>query len=152
MSKSDEGRLSLTLNSIFMKQLKYSIGIDMAKTQFKACFSVIDEQQKVTIKSQGTFANNLTGFEELYAWTQKHTREKLPLHFLVEATGIYHENLAWFLYTKDCSISVILPNKAKKYIQGLGLKSKNDKSEPKNYSHSPKSIDVKKARVLARAF
>jgi transposase len=53
------------------------------------------------------------------------------VHFLVEATGIYHENLAWFLYDNDCSISVILPNKAKKYLQGIGLKSKNDKIDAK---------------------
>jgi transposase len=121
----------LNLNSFFMRQLKYSVGIDMAKAQFKVCFSVIDDQQKVTTKSQGSFPNNLDGFEKFYAWTQKHVREKLPLHFLVEATGIYHENLAWFLYNKDCSISVILPNRAKKYIQGLGLKSKNDKIDAK---------------------
>jgi transposase len=114
-----------------MEQLKYSVGIDMAKDQFKVCFSAIDRQQKVTIKATGSFNNNLTGFEEFYAWTRKHMREKIPVHYLVEATGIYHENLAWFLYTKDCSISVILPNKAKKYIQGLGLKSKNDKIDAK---------------------
>ena len=95
-----------------MRQLKYSVGIDVAKAQFKVCFSVIDDQQKVTTKSQGTFTNNLEGFEEFYAWTRKHAREKLPLHFLVEATGIYHENLAWFMDTiaelwgisKDCPI------------------------------------------------
>jgi len=114
-----------------MKQLKYSVGIDMAKDQFKACFSVIDQQQKVTIKATGSFKNNATGFEDFYAWKRKHAREKLPVHYLVEATGIYHENLAWFLYNKNCSVSVILPNKAKKYIQGLGLKSKNDKIDAK---------------------
>ncbi len=96
-----------------MKQLKYSVGIDMAKDQFKACFSVIDEQQKVTIKATGSFKNNANGFDEFLDWTRKHTREKIPMHYLVEATGIYHENLAWFLFSKDCSVSVILPNKAK---------------------------------------
>lgn len=127
-----------------MKQLKYSVGIDMAKAQFKVCFSVIDEQQKVTVKGQGSFSNNLSGFEEFYAWTKKHTRDKIPVHFLLEATGIYHENLAWFLYKNDCSISVILPNKAKKYIQGLGLKSKNDKIDAKGLAKmcAEQSLDL----------
>ena len=114
-----------------MKQLKYSVGIDMAKDQFKGCLSVIDQQQTVTIKATGSFRNNPTGFEEFYAWTRRHAREQLPVHYLMEATGIYHENLAWFLYTKDCAVSVILPNKAKKYLQGLGLKSKNDRIDAK---------------------
>jgi transposase len=127
-----------------MKQLKYSVGIDMAKDQFKACFSVIDQQQRVTIKATSGFSNNLTGFEEFYAWTRKHAREKIPVHYLVEATGIYHENLAWFLYNKDCSVSVILPNKAKKYIQGLGLKSKNDKIDAKGLARmcAEQSLDL----------
>jgi transposase len=127
-----------------MKHLKYSVGIDMAKGQFKACISVIDEQQKVTIKATGSFTNNLHGFEEFRLWTSKHTRDKLPVRFLVEATGIYHENLAWFLYSKDHAISVILPNKAKKYIQGLGLKSKNDKIDAKGLAQmcAEQSLDL----------
>src|SRR6185436_15691482 len=127
-----------------MEQLKYSVGIDMARDQFKTCFSAIDRQQKVTIKATGSFNNNVSGFEEFYAWTRKHTREKIPVYYLVEATGIYHENLAWFLYTKECSISVILPNKAKKYIQGLGLKSKNDKIDAKGLAKmcAEQSLDL----------
>jgi transposase len=49
----------------------------------------------------------------------------------MEATGVYYEKLAWFLHRKGLYISVVLPNKAKKYMQGLGLKSKNDKIDAK---------------------
>jgi transposase len=45
----------------------------------------------------------------------------------MEAIGIYYEQLAWYLFDKDCSVSVVLPNKAKKYKESLGLKSKTDK-------------------------
>src|SRR5687768_14774168 len=101
-----------------MTHLKYSVGIDMAKQQFKACLATIDQQQKVTIKATSSFSNSIDGFEEFHAWVRKHHREQIPIHFLMEATGIYHEHLAWFLYNKDCRITVILPNKAKKYLQG----------------------------------
>lgn len=131
MSKSDEGSCRRTSTPLFMANLKYSIGIDVAKDQLKICISVIDDQQKVTVKATSSFKNAVSGFEELYAWTRRHAKEKLPVRYLMEATGIYHENLAWFLYCKDCSLTVILPNKAKKYIQGLGLKSKNDKIDAK---------------------
>jgi transposase len=117
-----------------MTNLKYSVGIDVAKGDFKSCMSVIDSQQKVTVKSTGTFKNTLKGFEEFYRWTTKHTKEDIPVIFLMEATGIYYEQLAWFLYDKECKVSVTLPNKAKRYIQGLGLKSKNDKIDANGLS------------------
>jgi transposase len=117
-----------------MEHVKYSIGIDMAKETFNVCISVIDQRQKVTIKGTSSFKNTVSGFKDFYEWSCKHAKENLPIFYLMEATGIYHENLAWFLYCKDCSVSVILPNKAKKYIQSLGLKSKNDKIDAKGLS------------------
>jgi transposase len=117
-----------------MSNLKYSIGVDVAKDAFKVCLSLIDDQQKVTVKATSSFKNSVDHYDEFLRWTRKHRKEELPTHFLMEATGIYHENLAWFLYRNDCSITVILPNKAKKYIQGLGLKSKNDKIDAKGLS------------------
>src|SRR6185436_5433316 len=143
-----------------MTYLKYSIGIDVAKDEFKTCISSIDHLQKVTVKSTGSFKNNNTGFEGFYAWVAKHLREKIPSHFLMEATGIYYEQLAWYLYNKDCPVSVILPNKAKKYIQGLGLKSKNDKIDAKGLARmcaeqsldlwKPLSKNIYRLRALTR--
>jgi transposase len=49
----------------------------------------------------------------------------------MEATGVYYENLAWHLHQKGSFISVILPNKARKYMQSLGIKSKTDKIDAK---------------------
>ncbi len=56
------------------------------------------------------------------------------MSLLMEAKGNYYEQLAWYLQNKNCSLSVILPNKAKKYIQGLGAKSKNDKIDARGLS------------------
>jgi transposase len=114
-----------------MKNLKYSIGIDIAKKDFKACFIVIDESQKTTVKSTGTFANTSNGFKAFLIWSKNHCRENLPLFFLMEATGVYHEQLAWFLYNEGRNVSIILATKAKKYFQSLGVKSKNDKIDAK---------------------
>jgi len=44
----------------------------------------------------------------------------------MEATGVYHENAAHYLHSKGYDIYVVLPNKAKSYLQSLGLRSKND--------------------------
>lgn len=110
-----------------MKKLKYSVGIDISKNDFKACFVTIDEGQNITIKSSGTFSNNQKGFSGFSKWARKHRKEDLPLFFLVEATGVYHEQLSWFLFNHDMNVSIILANRAKKYIQSMGIKSKNDK-------------------------
>ncbi len=49
----------------------------------------------------------------------------------MEATGIYYEQLAWFLHKQGSTVSVVLPNKAKKYKEALGLKSKTDRIDAK---------------------
>lgn len=45
----------------------------------------------------------------------------------MEATGVYYESCAMYLFKAGFELAVVLPNKAKKYMQALGLKTKNDK-------------------------
>jgi transposase len=52
----------------------------------------------------------------------------------MEATGVYYENLAHYLNDRGFYVSVVLPNKSKKYLQSLGLKSKNDKIDAQGIS------------------
>lgn len=114
-----------------MKNLKYSVGIDISKDDFKACISAIDDTHKIIVKSTGTFTNAATGFASFLTWCTKHRKEDLPLFFLLEATGVYHEQLAWFLHLQQLNVSIVLANKAKSYLKSLGIKSKNDKIDAK---------------------
>jgi len=142
------------------KILKQAIGIDMSKDKFDVCFSLIDSQQKVSIKSTRKFGNTKAGFKEFDSWIEKHAQKQVPLVYVVEATGIYYENLAWHLFEHGAHLSVILPNKAKKYFESLGLKSKNDKIDAKGLSRmcaeqslekwQPISSDFYKIRTLTR--
>lgn len=106
--------------------LKYSLGIDVSKDENQVCLSVIDNRQKVTIKGSRKFPNTIKGFQQLESWLHKHLKLDLPVFIVLEATGVYHEQLSWFLHEKGYSLSIILPNKAKSYLQAVGLKSKND--------------------------
>ena len=91
---------------------------------------------------------------------QKHQTWYIPSVFLMEATGIYYEQLAWFLHNKNCSISVVIPNKAKKYKEALGLKSKNDRIDAKglaqmaceqnNTTWKPLSSNIYLLRLITR--
>lgn len=100
---------------------------DVSSKELYACLSVIDPLQKVTAKSISKFSNNPNGFDSLVAWLTKHYKQKdISLVVVMEATGVYYENVALFLHLKGYKVSVVLPNKAKKYLQATGLKSKND--------------------------
>jgi transposase len=114
--------------------LKYSVGLDVSSKKINACISVIDEKQKVSVKSSTVISNTLKGFSSLEEWILKHKKESIPVVICMEATGIYHENCSYYLYGKDFDVSIILPNKAKKYLEAIGLKSKNDSIDAKGLS------------------
>jgi transposase len=108
--------------------LKYSLGLDVSKGDIYACLSVIDSNQQVKIKATRKFTNSPQGFKELLIWANNHLKEKtIPLTIVMEATGVYYEKCALYLFKAGLEVSVVLPNKAKKYMQAIGLKSKNDK-------------------------
>jgi len=50
----------------------------------------------------------------------RHRKLDLPLTYVMESTGVYHEAVAWHLYQLDALVSILLPNKAKHYLQSLG--------------------------------
>src|SRR5689334_17237049 len=115
--------------------LKYCVGIDVSKSDLQCCISVIDQLQKVTVKSSGKFTNNKNGFTRLNQWIcSRHKNKEVPLVVVMEATGIYYEQIAMYLFEQHYSVSVILPNKAKKYLQSTGLKSKNDQIDAQGLS------------------
>jgi transposase len=114
-----------------VQYLKYSVGTDISKEKFDACVSVIDTDYEVKVLATKSFRNTQVGIEEFYRWSQsKFNHESLAV-YTMEATGVYYEKLAWFLNKKDCHVSVVLPNRSKKYMQSLGIKSKNDKIDSK---------------------
>jgi transposase len=66
----------------------------------------------------------------LVPWINKHKKEReLPLSITIEATGVYFEACALFLFKAGYEVSVVLPNKAKQYLKAVGLKTKNDKMD-----------------------
>jgi transposase len=130
MSEDPCNFLFIAINQSVMN-LKYSVGLDVSSKKINACMSIIDEKQKVAVKSSCVIANTIKGFESLKDWIAKHKKEDIPVVICMEATGIYHENCAYYLFEKGFDVSIILPNKAKKYLEAIGLKSKNDTIDAK---------------------
>jgi len=111
-----------------MNQSYYSLGLDVDKSSFKACLKVKDETQRISVKAARTFSNNVKGFDELIQWTKKFFKSiDGNLKVVMEATGVYHEHLAWHMFEKDLNVHIVLPLRARRFMQSIGLKSKNDK-------------------------
>lgn len=134
--------------------LNYSVGIDVSSQKLDVAICVIDEQQKVTVRaSKSSIPNTLSGFKLLKNWIEKHHKtQSLPLVICMEATGVYYEHCALFLYQQGYSVSVILPNKAKKYLQSLGLKSKNDSIDSKGLAQMGAEQNLKKWQPMGEFF
>ena len=58
-------------------------------------------------------------FSSLVAWVNKQTLTR---------TGVYHESLAYYLYSIRKQVSIVLPNKISNYAKTLDIKTITDKS------------------------
>ena len=84
-----------------------------------------------SIKTQAKrFRNQKINFHEIYSWLEKSIQGK-PEDILItmEATGVYHETIALFLYGRGFKLFLSNPGKAKKFSQSQGLVHKTDKSD-----------------------
>ena len=112
MSEDPCNFLFIATNQSVMN-LKYSVGLDVSSKKINACMSIIDEKQKVVVKSSCIIANTKKGFESLQMWICKHKKEEIPVVVCMEATGIYHENCAYYLFENDPLGAIIFLNKSR---------------------------------------
>ena len=132
---------------------KYSVGIDISKKDFHACFSM-RENEVIKILRSGTFSNTNAGFKKLEGWLKECLKKwgEAPLKIVMEATGVYYENCAFWLNAKRYTLSVVLPNKAKKYLEAFASKSKNDKADAKGLSRLGLEIVLEKWEPMSGYF
>ena len=144
--------------------LKYSVGIDVSKKTLQVCLSGIESDQNVRVKATSSFDNTKGGLQKLMTWITKHTKKdsSIPKTVTMEATGVYHELSAWYLYSRQIKVSVVLPNIAKRFFESMNLKSKNDYLDAKGLaqmgaernldSWEPISEDVAGLRAWTRHY
>lgn len=111
-----------------LEVIKQNLGIDISKDDFKACFYQLKANYQNRVKASRTFKNKLTGFKGLVQWIERHCFADVQVRITIEATGVYYEQLVYFLNDlQQYHISVVLPNKSKAYVKSLGIKTKTDK-------------------------
>src|SRR5450759_139339 len=106
---------------------KYSVGCDISKDAFNVCILEVSQDMQSKVKASHKFKNETKGFKEFESWVKKHKRHDVQTGFYMEATGVYYENLAWYLFEQEYNVYVLLPYKTKHYLKSIGIKSKNDK-------------------------
>lgn len=138
-----------------------SVGIDIGKEKFDVCFKERQKGRSV-IKGTKSFKNDSKGFSDFQLWYTKRKKENSRLVFVMEATGVYYEELAYFLHSENEIVYVELPQKVKYFAKSLNIKTKTDKVDAKLIadiglerssslqSWSPPSEEFKAIRDLCR--
>jgi transposase len=101
------------------------VGIDIAKSTFMACLSMLDAEGCST--SPIEFTNDRHGFNQFVRWTRKESLKGYPLCFVMEPTGVYYEALAMHLTKLGMTVHVVPANRVRDFAKYEGYKTKTDK-------------------------
>lgn len=110
------------------KIVRQTVGIDVAQKELVVCLGRMNDDWTSELYAHKTFANTDRGFSALVLWVKKQTDETIGVRYVMEATGVYHESLAYFLDGKGHELSVVLPNKISNYFRTLDIKTVTDKT------------------------
>lgn len=93
-----------------MQTTKYFIGFDISADDFSAsCITSPDNLVFLTQK----FRNNFDGFNEFLSLLSEHHVRQAEVIICMEATGVYSENLSYFLASKEFNVCIESPHKIK---------------------------------------
>jgi transposase len=87
---------------------------------------VIDEQLEAKNVYEYAYTNNKKGISQFIKDIIKKTDQLIPLSFVMEATGVYHQELAYALADKEFPVVILLPNKAKSFSKSINIRAKSD--------------------------
>ena len=142
------------------KILKQVCGIDVAQKELVVMLGRMWEDLTVEMYAHKSFPNTSKGFKALLDWVKKMTDTVVEVCYVMEATGVYHESVAYWLYQQNMRVSIVLPNKISNYFRTLDVKTVTDKTaseviarfglERKLTSWKPPSPVFKKLRQLTR--
>ena len=110
------------------KIVKQVAAIDVAQKELVVALGRMYDDWNPEIHAHKTFPNTKKGFAALLLWVSKLTEADQPVRYVMEATGVYHESLAYFLDENGHEVSIILPNKISNYFRTLEVRTITDKS------------------------
>lgn len=111
-----------------MNVLKQVLGIDVSQKELVVCLGRMNADLSHDLYARRIFANRDSGFAALLEWVEKHTLAQPGIHYVMEATGVYHQRFACFLDDNGFCLSIVLPNKISNFIRTLENKTITDRS------------------------
>jgi transposase len=130
-----------------------NVGIDISKLKVDSAF--FDSANKPQHKK---FSNTPDGFRELLSWCQTFGVD--DMHFCMEATGIYYEALANFLFDQKQKVSVVNPAQIAAFAKSSLSRVKTDKTDAKLISrfcgvmrpplYTPLPANIRQLQALVR--
>jgi transposase len=103
------------------------LGVDVSKAKFDVALLLDGKKYRSKV-----FSNDPTGFKGLLEWIGSNVAGGPGnVHVCMEATGVYHENLALFLHDQGIAVSVVNPMLVKRFVESEGVRSKTDSADAK---------------------
>lgn len=101
-------------------------GIDISKDELVVCLGRLQEDLVPELTLRKAFPNTKKGMASLLGWTRKQSSDDKPVCYVMEATGVYHESLAYMLHAAGEDVSIVLPNKISNFFRTLDVKTITD--------------------------
>lgn len=108
--------------------LKEVAGIDVAQKELVVSLGRMFQDLDIDIFAHKVFANSDKGIRSMIEWVSSLCDGTGQMRYVMEATGVYHEKLAYALESRNIDVSVILPNKISNYARSLEIKTVTDKT------------------------
>jgi transposase len=102
--------------------LKKVAGVDIAQKELVVSLGRLLESLAIEIFAYKVFVNSDKGIQSMIEWVSSCSENAAQLPYVTEATGVYHERLAYALESMNIDLSLILPNKISNYAGLLILK------------------------------
>jgi transposase len=129
------------------------LGIDVSKSQLHL---VLLQNEKPPARK--AVNNNARGFEQLTAWLKN--RKSSDVHACLEATGIYGEAIAEYLYDQGHTVSVVNPIQIKAFGRSAMVRTKTDDVDAlliaefckaqRPLGWAPAPLEIRQLRALVR--
>lgn len=103
-----------------------TLGIDVSKAKIDCCIFPSGLTGKRKTKR---FDNAQSGFVKLVKWLTELDVNLSDTRAVMEATSVYHENLAHFLYDMGLTICIANPARVRAFAKGLSMLNKTDKAD-----------------------
>lgn len=114
--------------------LKQCLGIDISKKSLSLNFGTLDSGLKKNFTSHPDISNDVFGFKALKTWLDKTVNSNVDFCVLMEATGVYHQEVCHYLYNLGHKVCVMQSGRVKRYAQSLDQRSKTDALDSKMLS------------------